>query len=107
MGQEKAMIIFTLGVVEMFIISYWTKTVVESRIYMSGLITIVNVLIWYYVLQTFVDNLNNWYLVMSYALGCAAGTMLSGLVSNQEKFRKIKKAKKALSELESQSLAIE
>jgi hypothetical protein len=101
------MLIFTIGVVEMFIIAYWTKTVVESRIYMSGLITIVNVLIWFYVLQTFVDNISNWYLVLLYALGCALGTMLSGLVSNQEQFRKDKKVKQALSKLESKSLVTE
>jgi uncharacterized protein YebE (UPF0316 family) len=101
------MIIFTLGVIEMFVIAYWTKTVVESRIYVSGLITIVNVLIWYYVLQTFVDNLNNWYLVMSYALGCAVGTMLSSFVSNQEKARKSRKVKQASAKLESKSLVTE
>jgi uncharacterized protein YebE (UPF0316 family) len=101
------MIIFILGVVEMFIIAYWTKTVVESRIYVSGVVTVVNVLIWYYVLQTFVDNLNNWFLVMSYALGCAVGTMLSGFVSNQEKARKSKKVKQALSKLKTQSLVTE
>jgi hypothetical protein len=101
------MLIFTIGVIEMFVIAYWTKTVVESRIYMSGLITIVNVLIWFYVLQTFVDNISNWYLVLLYALGCALGTMLSGLVSNQEKFRKDKKVKQALSKLESKSLVTE
>jgi uncharacterized protein YebE (UPF0316 family) len=101
------MLIFALGVVEMFIIAYWTKTVVESRIYMSGLITIINVLIWYYVLQTFVDNINNWYLVLSYALGCAVGTMLSGFVSNKEKARKNKRVKQALSKLGEKSLATE
>ncbi len=101
------MLIFTLGVVEMFIIAYWTKTVVESRIYVSGVITIINILIWYYVLQTFVENLDNWYLVMSYALGCAAGTMLSGFVSEKEKARKNKKVKQALSKLEAKSLVTE
>lgn len=101
------MLIFTLGVVEMFIIAYWTKTVVESRIYISGLVTIVNVLIWYYVLQTFVDNISNWYLVLSYALGCAVGTMLSGLLSNREKARKNRKVKQALSKLENGSLVTE
>jgi hypothetical protein len=101
------MLIFTIGVIEMFVIAYWTKTVVESRIYMSGLITIVNVLIWFYVLQTFVDNISNWYLVLLYALGCALGTMLSGLVSNQEKSRNDKRVKQALSKLESESLVTE
>lgn len=76
----------------MFVIAYWTKVVVESRIYMSGIITVINILIWFYVLRTFVDNLDNWYLVMSYALGCAAGTMLSSYVSNKEKVIKKRKA---------------
>jgi uncharacterized protein YebE (UPF0316 family) len=101
------MFIFIIGVIEMFVIAYWTKTVVESRVYMSGVITIVNVLIWFYVLQTFVDNIDNWYLVMSYALGCAVGTMLSSLVSNREKARKNKKVKQALSKLETESLVTE
>lgn len=104
------MFIFILGVIEMFVIAYWTKTVVESRIYVSGLITVVNVLIWFYVLRTFVDNIDNWYLVLSYALGCAAGTMLSSLVSNKEKSRKrrkVRQVKHALSKLKSQSLATE
>jgi ABC-type iron transport system FetAB permease component len=101
------MLIFTLGVVEMFVIAYWTKTVVESRVYVSGVITIVNVLIWYYVLQTFVDDINNWYLVLSYSLGCAVGTMLSGFVSNKEKARKSRKVKQALAKLEEKSLVTE
>jgi len=101
------MFIFIIGVIEMFVIAYWTKTVVESRVYMSGIITIVNVLIWFYVLQTFVDNIDNWYLVMSYALGCAVGTMLSSFVSNKEKARKDKKVKQALTKLGKESLATE
>ena len=101
------MLIFTIGLIEMFVIAYWTKTVVESRVYMSGAVTIVNILIWFYVLRTFVDNIDNWQLVISYALGCAVGTMLSGLVSNQETARKNKKVKQALSKLETKSLVTE
>lgn len=101
------MLIFTIGVVEMFVIAYWTKTVVESRVFMSGAVTIVNILIWYYVLQTFVDNINNWQLVLSYALGCAVGTMLSGYLSNRGEVRKTKKVKQALTKLEKGSLVTE
>lgn len=101
------MFIFILGVIEMFIVAYWTKTVVESRIYMSGMVTVINVLIWFYVLRTFVDDINNWYLVISYAFGCAVGTMLSSLVSNQEKIRKNKKVKQALTKLENKILVTE
>ena len=101
------MILFIIGVVEMFVVAYWTKTVVESRVYISGLVTIVNILIWYYVLQTFVDNINNWQLVISYALGCAVGTMLSGFLTNREKARKNKKVKQALTKLGKHSLVTE
>jgi len=101
------MFIFILGVVEMFIVAYWTKAVVDSRIYMSGVITVINVLIWFYVLRTFVDDINNWYLVVFYSLGCATGTMLSSLISNQEKARKSRKVKQALSKLEKPSLVTE
>ena len=101
------MFIFIIGVIEMFVIAYWTKTVVESRVYVSGVVTIANILIWYYVLRTFVDNIDNWYLVLSYALGCAVGTMLSGFISNRETARKSKKVKQALTKLENKSLATE
>jgi len=101
------MILFTLGVVEMFVVAYWTKAVVDSRVFMSGMITVINVLIWFYVLRIFVDDINNWFLVLSYALGCAVGTMLSSFVSNQEKARKSRKVKKALSTLEEKSLVTE
>ncbi|MEI6528294.1 MAG: DUF5698 domain-containing protein [bacterium] len=101
------MLLFILGVVEMFVVAYWTKTVAESRTYMSGLVTVVNVLIWFYVLRIFVDDLDNWYLVVSYALGCAVGTMLSSYLSNFETARKSRKRKQASSKLENHSLVTE
>jgi len=101
------MLLFILGVVEMFIVAYWTKAVSESRTYLSGFITIINVLIWFYVLRIFVDDINNWYLVIGYALGCAVGTMLSSSVSNMETARKTRKGKQASSKLESPSLVTE
>jgi hypothetical protein len=38
----------------MLIISAWTKSVVNERVFASGAISMVNVLIWYYVLNTVV-----------------------------------------------------
>ena len=49
----------------------------ETKIFASGFITMINVLIWYYVLQTLMDDINNWYLAFFYALGCAIGTSSS------------------------------
>lgn len=71
------MALFFVGVLEMIIVTLWTKLVVETRVLASGAITMVNILIWYYVLQKIVDNINNWRLVLLYALGCAIGTIIS------------------------------
>lgn len=61
----------------MIIVTLWTKMVVETRVLASGMVTMVNILIWYYVLQRIVDDINNWQLVLLYAFGCAVGTVIS------------------------------
>jgi uncharacterized protein YebE (UPF0316 family) len=66
-----------IGMVECLIMTVWTRWVTETKVVASGAITFVNILIWYYVLQTIVENINNMGLVLLYAFGCAAGTMLS------------------------------
>lgn len=104
---NKIMFLFILGFIEMFIVVYWTKTIVDSRIYMSGLVTLVNVLIWFYVLRTFMDDLNNWYVVISYALGCATGTMVCGLLSKYERSMKKKKSKLNINRIENKALVTE
>lgn len=71
------MMLFFVGVLEMIIVTAWTKLVVETRIIASGAVTMINILIWYYVLQTIVDDISNWNLVLLYAFGCAVGTVLS------------------------------
>jgi len=69
------MILFFVGIVEMLIVTAWTKAVTATRVLTSGAITMVNVLIWYYVLETIVNDISNWMLVVLYATGCALGTM--------------------------------
>ncbi len=71
------MVLFFVGVVEMIIVTLWTKMVVETRVVASGAVTMVNILIWYYVLQKIVDDIDNWQLVFLYAFGCAVGTVIS------------------------------
>jgi len=68
------MMLFFIGIIEMFIATLWTKAVTETKVFASGFITMINILIWYYVLQTIIDNINNWYLALFYAFGCALGT---------------------------------
>jgi uncharacterized protein YebE (UPF0316 family) len=70
------MTLFFVGIIEMIIVALWTRFVTQANILMSGVITIINIFIWYYVIQTVVDNLGDWTTIVPYALGCAIGTML-------------------------------
>jgi uncharacterized protein YebE (UPF0316 family) len=71
------MILFFVGIIEMLIVTVWTKLVTKTKILASGIVTMVNVTIWYYVLQSVVDHINDWRIALFYALGCSLGTMLS------------------------------
>lgn len=61
----------------MLIVTAWTKFVTKAQVLASGAITMVNVLIWYYVLEKIIQDIANWKLVVLYALGCSIGTALS------------------------------
>ncbi|MDP3244269.1 MAG: DUF5698 domain-containing protein [bacterium] len=71
------MTLFFIGILEMIIVTAWTRVVSAGHIIASGLVTVVNILIWYYVLETIVSDLQNWRLIVGYAFGCAIGTMLT------------------------------
>ncbi len=83
------MSLFLLGIVEMIIISAATKVVSDNKVISSGVITVINIFIWYYVLQSVVTEINNLWIVTVYALGCAIGTMIT--VSYFRHERKIKR----------------
>ncbi|MDD4333180.1 MAG: DUF5698 domain-containing protein [Patescibacteria group bacterium] len=71
------MILFFVGIIEMIIVTAWTKVVADTRLIASGIITFINILIWYYVLRVVIDNIENFTVVLSYALGCSIGTMFT------------------------------
>lgn len=71
------MALFFIGILEMIIVTAWTKTVTKTQVIASSMVTMINVLIWYYVLQTIVDDISNWQLIVLYALGCAIGTAIT------------------------------
>lgn len=84
------MILFFIGVIEMAIIATWTKAVTETKIILSGVVTVVNVLIWYYVLETVINNIANTQVILQYAAGCALGTMLTTAYFNWQAGKKAK-----------------
>ena len=68
--------LFIVGIIEMIIVTVWTEMVTKARVLESGMVTIINIFIWYYVLEKVVNNIENFNLVLVYALGCAVGTMM-------------------------------
>jgi len=87
--------LFLVGVIEMIIATAWTRLVSKAQVLASGAITIVNIFIWYYVLRVIIDDISNWQLIVTYAIGCAAGTVVGTYFFQWlEKQRRIR-AKKA------------
>lgn len=73
------MTLFFIGIIEMLIVTAWTKLVSKTKVFSSGIVTLLNVLIWYYILKSIVEDINNWQLVLLYASGCVIGTILATL----------------------------
>ena len=70
------LMLFIVGLLDMVMLTVWTETVTRAKILESGMVTIINIFIWYYVLQKVVNNIENFNLVLVYALGCSIGTMI-------------------------------
>lgn len=85
--------LFIVGVVEMIIVTTWTETVTKARVLESGMVTIINIFIWYYVLDKVVNNIENFSLVLVYAFGCSIGTMLSTYYLSKRESARILKPK--------------
>ncbi len=77
------MTLFFVGVIEMIISASWTKAVSKANVALTGAITTVNILIWFYVIRVVVENLDNWLAIMPYTAGCVLGSMLGAI--NREK----------------------
>jgi len=85
------LMLFLIGILEMVIATIWTKVVTKTKILASGTVTMVNILIWFYVLQTMVNDINNWKLALLYAFGCALGTSGSTFIYSLIEKKKIGK----------------
>jgi uncharacterized protein YebE (UPF0316 family) len=95
------MIIFLVGILEMVIVTVWTKVVTRTQVLASGLVTVVNILIWYYVLETVLNNIDRFSVILEYAFGCAIGAMIGTYYFSRDekateaKRRRINKATQA------------
>ncbi|PIP34131.1 hypothetical protein COX22_00625 [Candidatus Falkowbacteria bacterium CG23_combo_of_CG06-09_8_20_14_all_49_15] len=85
LNKENLKNLFLIGIAEMLVLAGWTKMVADARVLMSGLVTIVNIFIWYYALSRVATKLGDWRLVLLYALGCALGTALSTWLASRKR----------------------
>ena len=86
------MTIFIIGIFEMLISTAWTKAVSKSNVLASGGITVINILVWYYVLEKIIGDIQNIRLVVIYALGCAIGTMIGTYYLGSKRSKKVLKS---------------
>lgn len=70
------MILFFVGIIEMIILALWTRCVSGGRRWVGSVMTVFNIIIWYFVLRALVEDINNFKIVALYALGCAIGTFI-------------------------------
>ena len=71
-------IIFLLvGFLEMFFWSLQTKSLIKDRMLNTFIFTFVSIVIWFYVVSKVAENVNNIWLMIAYALGCACGNCLT------------------------------
>lgn len=87
---------FLIGLVEMIICTVWTKVVNKSQVWASGAVTLIEIVVWYFVIEAIISDIHNWSIILAYALGCALGTMISTLYFQlAEKIeRKLKRLKR-------------
>lgn len=71
------MLIFMIGMAEMVLSTLWTKYVQEKSVVGSTAVTMIHVFVWYYVLRTLIDQIDNIMIVVAYAFGCGAGNIIA------------------------------
>ena len=91
------MLIFLVGMAEMVLSKLWTNYVQEKSPFGSTLVTVIHVFVWYYVLRTVMEQIDNIAIVFYYAAGCGAGTLLPMMFreSIEKRFRAFRRKRRA------------
>lgn len=69
--------IFLIGVLEDFLLSFNTKAIQRNNLGFSFVIAFLSAVIWYYVIVMVVENINKFWLVITYACGGGIGDMIT------------------------------
>ena len=70
-------LIFIAGFFEFVIRVIDYKAIQRSKCFYSAIITFINIWVWYYIIASVVENLNNFWLIFVYAIGCALGNYVT------------------------------
>lgn len=65
--------IFFIGVAESFFNSFNTKTVMKNLQFLSFIVSMIAVLLWYYVIVMVVEDIKNFWLILAYGCGNGLG----------------------------------
>lgn len=83
-----------IGIIECFFLSLNTKFLQRSKKIPCFIVSFINVLLWFIVIGLAVENLKNWGMKLSYALGFASGDIFAIAMDNYleqiAKFRGVK-----------------
>jgi len=69
--------IFFIGILEDFLSSFNTKTIQRNNEFFSFSVSFFSVLLWYYVIVIFIDNINKFWLILTYATGGGFGDIVT------------------------------
>ena len=99
MNMFLLIIIFLIvGFLEMLFWSLNTKALIKDKMINTFIFTFISVIIWFFVVSKVAENVNNIWLMLAYALGCASGNCttikLDAYIDKLAKARLWKKNKK-------------
>lgn len=69
--------VFIVGIIEFFLGVVDFKLTQRSKMMLSAFCTVVGIYIWYFIIRTIIDNIDNFYLITSYAIGSGTGCYLA------------------------------
>ncbi|GAG34202.1 unnamed protein product, partial [marine sediment metagenome] len=65
-----ALELFIIGIIEVILGTWDIKLIEKERVFLSSLVSFVEVVLWYYVIRIIVEHLHGFSTVFTYALGC-------------------------------------
>jgi uncharacterized protein YebE (UPF0316 family) len=80
-----ASLLFVAGLAENFINGWHTRSLAHGRGLMAFLAGTIYVLVWYVVLRSLVENLNNIWVALFYAVGSGMGSWISVHLSKDKR----------------------